>query len=208
MRKLALFCATLLASSLSLSASAYSGYIGGGFHTGTHKFNASFMQTHNSTDPTLAFEKAESFSTSGSGLMLKIGQYITPSFAVEAHFIGGLSGDVIRYQDPYNINAENTKHKADVEFKSAWGLFAKPMGFITESTKAYALIGIGGVDFTIENDDPSFKSLSPSTGIAYGLGFETEVQYGVFLGAEYVAYLDNGDGSYNALNVTLSMYVW
>lgn len=194
----------------SMSAAAYSGYIGGGIHMGKHKFNATYDNWNdNANGGSGGYDsKKDNFSASGSGIILKLGQYIVPNLAIEAHFVGGLSGDSISWSDPLNPPPNKTSYNSDIDFKSAWGLFAKPMGFISDTGKVYGLLGYGGVDFDIDTDDSSFKSKSPSSGIAYGLGFESEVEYGVFLGAEYVSYLDHADGSYDSFSVFLSMYIW
>ncbi len=206
---LTLICSAAFFSVLclaSVSASAYSGYIGGGFHMGKYQFNATYDDWNpigESDDPI-----QDRFNATGSGIMLKIGQYISPSFAVEAHYVAGLGGDSFSHSKINTGASTPTGYDSDADFNAAWGIFAKPMGFLSESNKVYGLIGYGGVDFDIDNDDASYDNLSPSSSFAFGLGFESEVEYGIFLGAEYVAYLYHGDGAYNSFNVTLSAYVW
>ena len=175
---------------------------------GKHKFNATYDNWNPNSDPAGSAQTSDSFDASGSGIVLKIGQYIAPILAIEAHYVAGLSGDSFTHNDPSNPDSSKNNYKSDVDFNSAWGIFAKPMGFISDTGKVYALIGFGGIDFDIDTIDSSFNSESSTSGFAYGLGFESEVEYGVFLGAEYVAYLDTADGSYDSFNVTLTMYIW
>ncbi|NRA42839.1 MAG: porin family protein [Pseudomonadales bacterium] len=189
------------------SALAYSGYIGGGLHLGDYRFNSEFdtfsfklsgCDISNNIDACYTVD-SESTRSKSSGIVLKVGQYLNPNFAVELQYVLGLSSD----------SETIAKRDVEIELTQAVGLFAKPMAFLSENTKVYGLAGVGAVDVSIEDDGiRNFSPLGDDVGFAYGLGLEYEVQYGVFISTEYVVYLDTDDAQYDAFNLSMSMYVW
>jgi len=219
----------LTSSLLTAQAQAYSGYIGGGIHfNGNYSFTAEYAED---TFHSQEFSVSEKFKTDTAGIQLKVGQYLSPSFAIELQAIAGLGGDTITTKNntlPYETELDSSGVRVpadgvttprdpvppayydhDVELKSAVALFAKPMIFINESAKIYGLLGYAVTDVDISSDSiTQFENKGEDAGLAYGLGIEKEMEYGVFLSAEYVSLLDGSDQGYNALNVGLSMYVW
>ncbi len=218
MKKLLLALSLFSLSLASQSALAYSGYIGGGFTAGQYKFKAEYEDYNpfNSDpgNPTFNTIKEE-FKTDSTGVVVKVGQYVAPNLAFEFHYVFGVTGDTVtfshRVEDSTSLpgTVEEDKFKANVDMNFAWGLFAKPQGYVSESIKVYALLGAGGVDYDVKTNSPyGLDPIGDDIGLAYGLGMEVEVEYGVFLGLEYISYLDTDDAEYNGLGVTLSMFVW
>ena len=237
MKKLVLALSLFSLAFASQSALAFSGYIGVGFSSGHYQFKGEYLSYEpfafewipNDEDDPSAGGVAndpqfniliEDFKTDSTGVVIKVGQYLAPSLAVELHLVPGVSGDTVTYShkvydesligaDFLPASVEAQRFKANVDPNLLWGLFVKPMGHVSESIKFYGLLGLGGADYDIKTSSPyGLKPIGDDMGLAYGLGAEIEVEYGVFLGMEYISYLDTDDAEYNGLNITMSMYVW
>ena len=168
----------LAALSAAVHAETGQSYFGVGYHMGTYDESG--------------FPKANP-----TGLKIKAGKYISENLAMEGHFTLGMQSDTVKVYVPGygNLNV-------DIDLKNAISLFLKADLPLAQTGKIYGLFGFTRGE--LEGSALGYSYSEDDSGLSYGFGIDIKVNQDMYLGGEYIMYIDESGYDYSGINLGIT----
>lgn len=167
---------SLLISTSSLAGQGQT-YFGAGYHMGTYDESG-----YPNANPT--------------ALGIRGGMYFVPNVAVEGRFALGLSDDTVRVFVPGTGYVD-----IDLKLENAISLFVKADLPVAPTAKLYGLIGFTQAETKAKARGYPVSVSNSDSGLSYGVGVEVGVNNGIYIGAEYIMYINESDYDYTGINI-------
>lgn len=147
-------------------------------------------------------ENGLSESVNPDGLQFRLGSYIDPAIAIEGRVGLGLGETEFK-----PVPAGGFMVTPSIKIDSFFSGYVRPELPLNEAFHIYGLAGLTAIHTTGKGSVGTFTATATESGteFSYGAGATFKIDKTVWIQAEYLSLVDNGDVTLNSLNVGVNV---